>query len=239
MVDYSELGEENYYPFVHGEAYVDLYMDDYRIVLVDAKGGRYMSTIPYTTGRLMDVGKYIKICYEQGRDNKMLVLNRSERALKYQMMDDVSIETYKCVLKLQDVSRHYQKTILKNLIDYYYDNYEGETLEKYLLQLDIHLLGHSERSHIIEYFIQRGLFDKAYEAIREYGYEGIQDKRVMRLCSRVIREKDFEKDDLLVELSYFAFSNGKYDETTLQYLILFYAGTTEGLYAIWKAARLP
>ena len=236
VVDYSELGEENYYPFVHGEAYVDLYMDDYRIVLVDAKGGRYMSTIPYTTGRLMDVGKYIKICYEQGRDNKMLVLNRSERALKYQMMDDVSIETYKCVLKLQDVSRHYQKTILKNLIDYYYDNYEGETLEKYLLQLDIHLLGHSERSHIIEYFIQRGLFDKAYEAIREYGYEEIQDKRVMRLCSRVIREKDFEKDDLLVELSYFAFSNGKYDETTLQYLILFYAGTTEGLYAIWKAA---
>ena len=111
VVDYSELGEENYYPFVHGEAYVDLYMDDYRIVLVDAKGGRYMSTIPYTTGRLMDVGKYIKICYEQGRDNKMLVLNRSERALKYQMMDDVSIETYKCVLKLQDVSRHYWRSI--------------------------------------------------------------------------------------------------------------------------------
>lgn len=236
-VDYSELGEEVYYPFIHGDAYVDLYMDDYRIVLLDEQGGRYMSTIPYTIDTLMDAGKYIKICYEQGRDNKMLVLNRSERALKYQMMDDVSIETYKCVLKLQDVSRHYQKTILKNLIDYYYDNYEGETLEKYLLQLDIHLLGHSERSHIIEYFIQRGLFDKAYAAIREYGYEDIQDKRIMRLCSKVIREKDFEKDDLLVELAYFAFSNGKYDETILQYLILFYAGTTEQLYAVWKAAR--
>ena len=156
--------------------------------------------------------------------------------MKYQMMDDVSIETYKCVLSLPDVSRHYQKTILKNLIDYYYDNYEGETLEKYLLQLDIQLLGHSERSHIIEYFIQRGLFDKAYEAIREYGYEGIQDKRIMRLCSRVIREKNFAKEELLVELAYFAFSNGKYDETILQYLIMFYAGTTEQLYAIWKAA---
>ena len=35
----------------------------------------------------------------------------------------------------------------------------------------------------------------------------------------------------------FAFSNGKYDETILQYLILFYAGTTERLYAVWKAAR--
>lgn len=237
IVDYSELGEERYYPIVNGDAYVDLYMDDYRIVLVDAKGGRYMTTIPYTIGRLMDAGKYIKTCYEQGRDNKMLVLNRSERALKYQMMDEVSIETYKSVLRLQDVSRHYQKTILKNLIDYYYDNYEGETLEKYLLQLDIQLLGHSERSHIIEYFIQRGLFEKAYEAIQTYGYEGIQDKRIMRLCSRVIREKDYEKDDLLIELAYFAFSNGKYDETILEYLIRFYAGTTERLYAIWKAAR--
>ncbi|MEE0817314.1 MAG: DUF5717 family protein [Coprococcus catus] len=236
IIDYSELGEEKYYPLNQGDAYVDLYMDDYRIVLVDTRGGRYMSTIPYTIDRLMDAGRYIRICYEQGRDNKMLVLNRSERALKYQMMDDVSIETYKCVLSLPDVSRHYQKTILKNLIDYYYDNYEGETLEKYLLQLDIQLLGHSERSHIIEYFIQRGLFDKAYEAIREYGYEGIQDKRIMRLCSRVIREKNFAKDELLVELAYFAFSNGKYDETILQYLIMFYAGTTEQLYAIWKAA---
>ena len=58
----------------------------------------------------------------------------------------------------------------------------------------------------------------------------------MRLCSRVIREKNFAKDELLVELAYFAFSNGKYDEAILQYLIMFYAGTTEQLYAIWKAA---
>ena len=36
------------------------------------------------------------------------------------------------------------------------------------------------------------------EAIREYGYEGIQDKRIMRLCSRVIREKNFAKEELLV-----------------------------------------
>ena len=55
--------------------------------------------------------------------------NRSERALKYQMMDDVSIETYKCVLSLPDVSRHYQKTILKNLIDYYYEDVYKRQIE--------------------------------------------------------------------------------------------------------------
>ena len=237
IVDYSEMEKETWYPLNHGDAYIDLFMDDYRIILVDQNGGRYMSTVEYTLDKLLDPGKYIRECYEQCRDNQMIVLNRSERALKYQMMDDVSIETYKRVLRLDDVSRHYQKTILKNLIDFYYDNYEGETLEKYLLQIDIRLLGHAESSHIIEYFIQRGLFDKAYRDITEYGYEGIQDKRIMRLCSRIIRENDFEKDDLLVELAYLAFSKGKYDETILQYLIRYYMGTTENLYIIWKAAK--
>ncbi|MGN0204677.1 MAG: DUF5717 family protein [Coprococcus sp.] len=237
IVDCSELEKEVYYPLVHGNAYIDLFMDDYRIVLVDDCGSRYMTSVDYELEKLLDPGKYIRECYEQCRDNQMIILNRSERALKYQMMDDVSIETYKRVLRLKEVSRHYQKTILKNLIDFYYDNYEGETLEKYLLQIDICLLGHTERSHIIEYFIQRGLFDKAYKAITVYGYEGIQDKRIMRLCSRIIRENNFEKDDLLVEMAYFAFSRGKYDESILQYLIRFYTGTTSNLYAIWKAAK--
>ena len=60
IIDYSELGEEKYYPLDQGDAYVDLYMDDYRIVLVDTRGGRYMSTIPYTIDRLMDAGRYIR-----------------------------------------------------------------------------------------------------------------------------------------------------------------------------------
>lgn len=237
IVDYSELEKELYYPVVNGDAYIDLFMDDYRILFVDACGGRYMAAVDYTVEKLLDAGRYMKECYEQCRGDRMILLNRSERALKYQMMDDVSVDVYKRTLKLQDVSRHYQKTILKNLIDYYYDNYEGETLEKYLLQIDIRLLGHAERCHIIEYFIQRGLYEKAYSAMMVYGYEGIQDKRIMRLCSRIIREKNYEKDDMLVELAYLAFSRGKYDEAILQYLIKFYSGTTKNLYAIWKAAK--
>lgn len=237
IVDYSEMDNEIHYPLIHGDAYIDLFMDDYRILFVDENGGRYMTTIEYTIEKLLDAGRYMRECYEQCRNHPMILLNRSERALKYQMMDDTSIDIYKRSLDVANVSSHYKKTILKNLIDYYYDNYEGETLEKYLLQIDIQMLGHAERSHIIEYFIQRGLFEKAYRAITIYGYEGIQDKRIMRLASRIIRGNNFEKDDMLVELAYLAFSRGKYDETILQYLIRYYAGTTENLYHIWKAAK--
>ena len=73
------------------------------------------------------------------------------------MIDDTSIEIFKRTLRIRSIHNEYRKNILKNLIDIYYENYEGETLEKYLIRLDIRLLGSEERGSIIEYYIQRGL----------------------------------------------------------------------------------
>ena len=237
IINYAEIEEEISEEITDGQAVVDLYLDDYQILFEDDHGGRYMSTVDYSLTRMLDAGKYIRRCYEECPGDPKVLLNRSERALKYQMMDDTSIDVYKQTLKLDFVSRHYQKTILKNLIDYYYDNYEGETLEKYLLQIDIHLLGAAERAHIIEYFIQRGLFEKAYRAVNEYGYENIQVKRIMRLASRTIRAHNYEEQDFLTEMAYSAFAGGRYDEVTLEYLVRYYHGPVENLYAVWKAAR--
>ena len=237
IVSYAELEEEICEDLTDNQAIVDLYLDDYQILFEDAEGGRYMSTVDYTLSRMMDAGKYIRRCYEECPGDPRVLLNRSERALKYQMSDDTSIDVYKQTLGLGFVSRHYQKTVLKNLIDYYYDNYEGETLEKYLLQIDIRLLGAVERAHIIEYFIQRGLYEKAYRAVNEYGYENIQVKRIMRLASRTIRARNYEEQDFLTEMTYSAFASGRYDEVMLEYLVRYYNGPVENLYAVWKAAR--
>jgi len=238
IVNYEEIDHDIYYePQGSSDIYVDLFLDDYRILFEDADGGRHVESVRYSLDNLLDTGKYIRSCYEECPDEPAVLLNRSERALKYQMMDDTSINVYKRALKLDGVSRFYQKTILKNLIDYYYDSYEGETLEKYLLQIDLKLLDQAERSSIVEYFIQRGLFEKAYAAAGEYGYENIHIKRVMRLCSRIIRARNFGKNDFLVGMAVYAFENGRYDETILNYLNKYYNGPTAELYEIWKAAR--
>ena len=237
IISYAELEDEVSEELADNQAIVDLFLDDYQILFEDAEGGRYMSTVDYTLSRMMDAGKYIRRCYEECPGDARVLLNRSERALKYQMSDESSIDVYKQTLGLDFVSRHYQKTVLKNLIDYYYDNYEGETLEKYLLQIDIRLLGPAERAHIIEYFIQRGLYEKAYRAVNEYGYENIQVKRIMRLASRTIRAKNYEEQDFLTEMTYSAFASGRYDEVMLEYLIRYYNGPVGNLYAVWKAAR--
>lgn len=237
IVSHREVLNDYEYQVTDGKAYVDIYMEDYLLIFVDKMGNRYSGTVTYSLTPLMDVSEFVKECYELGSDNPMVLMNRSERAIKYQKSDDVSIDIYKQTLNLRNVRQQYRKNILKNLIDYYYDNYEGQTLEKYLLKLDISLLDSAERGSIIEYYIQRNLFDKAYDAIVIYGYENIQDKKLMRLCSRMIREKGMKENKLLIEMAYYAFSCGKYDDVTLGYLIKFYLGTTKDLYRIWQAAQ--
>jgi len=237
IVSHREVEAEQYYPLSNKRAYVDIYMDDYHLIFVDIYENLYIDSIEYELIKLMDEREYMKPCFDFNPGAPYILLNRSERAMKYQKIDEISIDIYKRTLRLQNIKDQYYKNILKNLIDFYYDNYEGETLEKYLLKLDISKLDGVERGGIIEYFIQRGLFDRAYDAIVRYGYDNIQDKKLMRLCSRIIRDLRYQKDDFLVEMSHHAFACGKYDDVILEYLIRHYLGTTKDLFGIWKAAR--
>lgn len=237
IVTMREIDKEFVYAVNNGRTFVDLFMDDYNIMFEDADGNRYVRSIEYTMRKLMDDSEFIKECYELYPENGRVLMNRSERALKYQLIDDTSVEIFKRTLKIGLIRNEYRKNILKTLIDIYYENYEGETLEKYLLRLDIHLLGNEERGSIIEYYIQRGFYDKAYEAISEYGYENIRDKRLMRLTSRIIRRRDFAEDELLLELAFHTFKAGKYDEIILEYLNRYYLGSTRDYLEIWSAAN--
>ena len=68
-------------------------------------------------------------------------------------------------------------------------------------------------------------------------WAGLDAKLIMRLCSQMIA-LDIEKyDDILVMLTYQAFSAGKYDENVLKYLVKHYNGTVKEMRNIWKAAR--
>lgn len=237
VVTMRDIDREFIYPLAGGKAYVDIFMDDYNIAFEDGQKHRYISSVTYEMKKMMDDSEFIKECYELNPSSAMVLMNRSERALRYQMVDEVSIDIYKRTLKLRTIRDEYRKNILKNLIDIYYENYEGETLEKYLLRLDIRLLGSNERGSIIEYYIQRGFVERAFNAISEYGYDNIQDKRLMRLCSRMIRKTDFTEDPLLLEMSFHSFRAGKYDETILQYLNRYYLGTTEEYLELWRASN--
>ena len=58
----------------------------------------------------------------------------------------------------------------------------------------------------------------------------------MRLTSRMIRKEDYKEEALLLEMAFYVFREGTYDEVILDYLNRYYIGTTEDYMDIWQAA---
>lgn len=218
--------------------YIEMFTENAEVLLVDEDGNRYLSTVDYTLNKLVHLESMFELCDELAGDNPKLLLNLAEKAQYYQKRDEGTIELRKRVTRIPELNSDYVRDYVKGLIYYYYENYEGELLESYLLQIDLKTLERAERIRMIEFMIVRDLYNVALKAMDEYGFEGIDGKRLQKLCSRLLLNAGgMEKVDVLVAACAYVFQEGKYDEVILGYLTDYYYGTTAGMFEIWKAAR--
>lgn len=238
VVIHKECVEEIYYPFdKHGKAYIDIYTEHASILLVDRQGRRYAIGIPSQEKKYIVRSRYAEACYEKNKDNFMLSLFIYESIEKYHKNNIDMAELQNHVDK-EVLQPEYQKKWIMNLIQHYYDNYEGEALEKLLLEVNMQVMSKSERNLIIEYCIIRGLYELAFRQIREYSFEGVTVKRLRALCSKTIKKQGNENgDSLLSKMGFYVFKAGKYDEVILQYLVKHYLGTTKDMFLVWKEAK--
>lgn len=238
LVVHKETKDEIYYPLLHGKAQISLYTENPYIYIVDICDNRYISSVEYTLNRFIEADKYVNKCMEYNSYNHMLLLNASDKAYEYQKKDTSSIEIRKRALTIKELRSNYINKYTKSLINYYYDNYESVLLELYLKEININQLDGEDRNKMVEHFIIRGLYDKAKQALLDFGYKGILIKRLVRLCTTLIKESNPScKDDFLLSLSFYIFTKDKYDETILKYLLDFYEGTTKDMFNIFIAAR--
>lgn len=63
------------------------------------------------------------------------------------------------------------------------------------------------------------------------------DDDLLELCSRTIRETNYEQDDDLTYLCYGLFCRGKFDKVILSYLSTYYCGSTSDMKVLWRQAR--
>jgi hypothetical protein len=83
-----------------------------------------------------------------------------------------------------------------------------------------------------------GYYDKALDALSSFGAEGISIHRLLKLCSGWITNSGLDKkEELLVSLCYYIYSQGKYDDAILNYLIKYFYGSTADMYAVWRSAK--
>ncbi len=76
-----------------------------------------------------------------------------------------------------------------------------------------------------------------FEGLKEKGINAYDEKDVFRLCSRKIREDNYEEDEFLSYLSFELFKRQQFDKVTLMYLANYYCGPTKNMKMLWKALK--
>ena len=141
------------------------------------------------------------------------------------------------LVKLDNVKPEYKIYVEREIINYYSSNYDFDIVDEYLMVVDGDSLLTKSRIKLIELMIMRGMYERAYEFMKKFGYSIIDPARVLRCGSKLIESKEFERDELLVDMVMYAYRAGKYNENVLKYLGAYFEGSTKELYDLWSSCN--
>jgi hypothetical protein len=237
LVVHKELEEEVYVPLISGRAQISIFTKNPVLIFVDSNHNRYATTIGYTLNKLLKLDHYSKKCYELNHNSHMLVLNLFDAIELVQKENEEEISIRKRLLSLPSIREYYRNNCLLTLIQVYYNNGENNKLEELLLKIELHEITGEQRNKVIGKMIERGLYEKAFEGLKEYGFKGVYVKGLAKLATRlIVNLKKEEKNDFLIKMGYYIFLSGEGNDTILKYLAQYFLGPIEEMYQLWKVA---
>lgn len=224
------------YPVYDGKALISLPDTESRIILEDSAQNRYMDSSFYVTEKLMIPGRLLTAVIPMTESSHDVNVYQCFAGQELLEITEDNVMQFERLFSDELAEDSLKREIGLKLLRFYFDKDHMQELDAYLEQMDLTFYNVPERNEILRYMVIRGLEETAYHWLMLLGPHGMDEKTIMRLCSRYIEKTEFAQDAVLTELVYYAFSHGKYDERCLRYLILYFEGTVRSLRDIWKAA---
>lgn len=236
-VTHRELQGEEFVPFIKGRAVVQIFTENYQIFLADSLDNRYALSVDYTVNKLLDLDHLAMACFEKHSSDTKLLLYLYDRAERMNQSGKEIVEIRRDILQIDGLSRYHYRKSFCSLVRYYFDNFEGELLDATLEHLDWDLVTPGERVQFIEYCTVRRFYDKAMEGISLYGFDKIDGKRLLKVSSDTFAATMEKENRQLVQIAWYIFESGHFDENMLRYLCRYYTGRTFDMVQIWRYAR--
>ncbi len=224
-------------PVTDQVANVNIYMDDCALVFQNEEGEVFLCPDEYESRPYLPIDRFLPVCAKFFPDDEGIIFYQCGNISNYSAITQENVGTFKKLVNMDGVQEAFRERVREDILRYYYDNYEVDSLDEELFEINPESLPSAERMRLVEIYIARRMYERAYELIRIYGYEKFSAKRLVRLCIRMIRAREFEKDDFLLSLCYYTFSRHKYDETVLEYLCDYYNGSCAQMTQVCEAAR--
>lgn len=225
------------YPIVNKEAFVPLYYKDYFVMFEDNFSNRYIPSVNYDIEKLIIPGKLASMLTPSVEDNLSFDVYACESSGDMVDVNEENRERYQHILDSFEIESSYKTEIRSKLMQYYYDNDKIRELDAILDALDPEEMSGKERRNCIKFMIMRGMYDKAFDWVCDYGMEGMEPKNMVKLCSSLISRGDFEVTPRITSICAACFFKGKYDEAILKYLCTNFFGLSKDMKKLFTAAQ--
>lgn len=238
IVIHKELIGEKHYPIINGQAYIQIYTEDSAIVFVDKEKNRYSKTINYTLKHVYNAPDYMKLCAKMEINDVNLMANLSESVIKYHSDTVKFVRLFISMMERVEFRPNFKYIMMNDVIDFYYNNYDGDELDGYLLGIKKEYLTDETRKKVAELMLLRGIDKNIEEYISEVGIEKLSPRKLMKYCMRRFFNEDMPGEDKhLLNICIYVFKKGKYNQKILEYLSRYYNGTTKEMLDVWRTGR--
>ncbi len=237
IVSHEELQNIQKVPLVNGEAYVEILSDNASIIFEDNSGNRYAGSIPYHFERIVDEKAYMNICKEYSpRDYRVLLYNY-ESIGQFTYKNAKEVNAAREIIQCDEISYDYKQQAILNIIEYYHENLDTDVLVKYLSRLDIEYLTHANARTIITYLIDMNMFDKAFQAVKLYGFNELDVNELYRLADYGVSDSEGFLNENLMSICINLYKTGTVNANILGYMVSNFKGSLDELANLFKLAK--
>lgn len=236
VVSHKELEQETVVPVINHVAYVDMITESAVVSLVDQNHNRYISTIPYKLQKLVEESEYMELLGMYAGDDYRYVLYRYDEMKAYDATNAKEVNVARDLLAFKEISEETRQQAIYGIVRYYREHLDMDILRSYLERVDIEYVSPSDGVEYIDYLIMCGLYDRAYTAVKRFGYQEVLPEHLARLVSAMKEFSQYAKEDELISVANYLYRMGQDTVDVLSYLVDYYQGGVQDMIKIWKRA---
>lgn len=236
VVSHKELEKEEWIPVVNHVAYVDMITESAVVSLVDSNHNRYISTIPYKLQKLVDESEYMEILGMYAGDDYRYVLYRYDEWKAYDATNAKEVNIARDLLAFKEISEETKQQAIYGIVRYYREHLDMDILRSYLDRVDMDYVLPADGVEYMNYLIMCGLYDKAYAAVKRFGYQEVMPENLALLVSAMKEFSQYAKEETLISVANYLYRMGQDTVDVLSYLIDYYQGGVQDMLKLWKRA---
>jgi len=237
VVRSARMPEEQSVNLRNGRASIRIYDPDSAIVAVDEKGQRVEAGRICRIRHIFEDEKLLAWCAKKVPDDPGLVVFLCVESRKASLMNDRLLPYFRSGCEQRRFSPGFRDALRRQVLSYYTEHLRDDTLPEFLDQISCEEYAGVDKAAMITLLAEEGKCTEAFALLNAYGAEDIPLIQLVRICSRMVLEVEFEENVMLRSLCHWCFVKGKYDDKLLRYLLLYYEGSVEDMRQIWDAAN--